>query len=550
MQTRLLAVLQAALQAPGNWSRFRDAGLIQAGDLTSAPAILVDHWQAQFTHLPPLAKETVRQNPSQYLAGSEDIVYRGSTSGSRSRSYTFFAGTAWNQRRIQSRQAFLAWWGIDQDTPIVNVASRLMPGRLGDWAIAGPPNADFMASLRSLVTRQNTVLRGYPSRLCEVASLLSQPLSSIKAVICTGEPLFQHQRELLELAWQAPVINEYGCHEAAVRGFPCPEAGRIHLDEQSCFFEMVDGSLVTTDLWNETMPLVRYQCGDVVHPYDTPCPCGRPGLTVQVLGRVEDRIGTRQRTKLPGEVNMPALPGILHYRIQRPFPKLVAALIQEDTSLTNKDASLPVKPLQAWVNTTFGESKLNIAHHSTIAEQEHESETWSDRQWLHAITQDSLHAWLQSNAMPTGEARPLAVLLRSLLTPHIMGADLPPTTQQQITALMNSSVAADPEIESIKVRILLLACSCMGDRPASRTIYAQAVARLQKQSLTPHAATELDVLIPALHLHSSQAILTGKTAAIAAPDPLNVQHLLAAFEMALQRRSPATRSPVIRKLQP
>lgn len=552
MQTRLLAVLQAALKAPGNWSRLRDGGLIQPGDLTSVPPILVDHWQERFTQLPPLAKEAVRQNPSQYLADSKDIVYRGSTSGSRSRSYTFFAGTAWNQRRLQSRQSFLAWWGIDQDTPIVNVASRLMPGRSGDWAIAGPPNADFMASLRSLVAGQSAVLRGYPSRLCEVASLLPKPIASIKGVICTGEPLFQYQRELLERAWQAPVINEYGCHEAAVRGFACPEGGRIHLDEQSCFFEIVDGSLVTTDLWNEIMPLVRYQCGDVVHPYDTPCPCGRPGLTVQVLGRVEDRIGTRQGTKLPGEVDMPALPGILHYRIQRPFPTLVAALIQADTSLTDQQADLPERSLQTWVHTTFGASPLNITHHSTVTAQKHEPETWSDRQWLHQITQDSLHTWLQSNAMPTGEARPLAQVLRSLLTPHVIGTDLPPTTQQQITALMNSPVAANPAIESMKVRILLLACSCTGDRLTSQAIYTQALARLPEPS-PPHAATELDVLIPALHLPSSQGILARKTAALAttwSPDPLHVQHLLAAFEMALQRRSPATRPPIIRQLQP
>lgn len=552
LQSRLRSVLQAALKAPGNWPRFQQGGLLQSRPSPSAPPILIDHWQERFTNLPILEKAAIRQTPGQFLAGVEDIVYRGSTSGSRSRSYTFFAGTPWNQRRLQSRQFFLDWWGIDSATPIVNVASRLMPGRSVDWAIAGPVDEACITSLQALLARQPSVVRGYPSRLCAVASHLFHPLPPLKAVIGTGEPLFQHQRELLERVFQAPVINEYGCHEAAIRGFACPEGGRIHLDEQSCWLEIVEGSLVTTDLWNETMPLIRYRCGDVVHRHDSPCPCGRPGLTVTVLGRVEDQIGTCQGSKMPGEVEMPALPGILHYQIQRQFPALVLARVQGDASFSAQPADVPERALRSWVTTTFGEGQLSITHASTAAVQNRE-EAWSDRQWLQAITQESLAAWVHSTAMPTGEARPLARVLRLLVAPHILGAELPVTTQQRIVALAASAAAADPAVERMKVRLLLLACSCTRDRHLSEAIYGKAVLRLQGQSPAPSAAITLDRLLPALHLPSRAATLAHRPVTIAetwSPDPLTVQHLLAAFDMALQRRSPPQRPSVLQQLHP
>ena len=553
LPTRLAAVLQAALQAPGNRARFHAAGLIQTSRWGLERPTLAANWPVQFAQLPPLEKAAVRQAPGQYLAGVADIIYRGSTSGSRSRSYTFFANSAWNEQRLRSRQDFLNWWGIDPAVPIVNLASRLMPGREADWAIVGPVTLEFIESLRANLANRPWVGRGYPSRLCEIASLLRQPLPGVKAVICTGELLFQHQRELLEQRFQAPVINEYGCHEAAVRGFTCPEFGRIHLDEQSCFLETVNGALVTTDLWNETMPLVRYQCGDRVRLHETPCLCGRPGLTVQVLGRIEDRIGTRHGLKLPGEVALPTLPGLLHYRLQRQSPTLVAAQIQVDNSLSAQTAAVAEASLQTWVNQTLGDHTLSTTHHAAVASPAVPPEAWSDHRWLTTLTQNSLSGWLATSALPTGEARPLAPVLRALLAPHVIGMELPKAIQQQVVALASSPTAADPAVETMKVRILLLACSCIRDRPTSHHLYTQAVARQQKLATTPDAALQLDCLIPALHLPASVLSPTWATAAMAETwplDPLHVQHLLAAFEVALQRRSPTQRSPALRHLRP
>lgn len=83
---RLKRVLEAAAKAPGNQERFIAAGIdIQASN-----------WYDAFLQLSPIDKQIVRQNPGLFLADTQDVVYRGSTSASRGQSFVYFAGKEWN----------------------------------------------------------------------------------------------------------------------------------------------------------------------------------------------------------------------------------------------------------------------------------------------------------------------------------------------------------------------------------------------------------------------------------------------------------------------
>jgi phenylacetate-coenzyme A ligase PaaK-like adenylate-forming protein len=288
----LKQVLEAAATAPGNRERFLKANLIETTS-SQESAQLVSNWYQAFEKLAPIDKQTIRQHPGLFIANADDVVYRGMTSGSRGQSFIYFAGREWNEARTLARRRSLHWWRIDEHTSIINVASRLMPVRTIDVAIAGPTNSDFIHILLTLLNQRLVALRGYPSRLCEVATkLYGRSLPPVIAVICTGECLFEYQRTLLEAIFQAPVIEEYGCQETGISGLTCPEAGRLHLDSDRCLYEIIDGQLVTTDLFNRIMPLVRYKSGDLIKLNSQPCPCGRPGLTGNLLGRIEDGVRT------------------------------------------------------------------------------------------------------------------------------------------------------------------------------------------------------------------------------------------------------------------
>ncbi len=185
---RLKRVLETAATTPGNRDRFFKAGLIHTNDYLQ----LSPDWQQAFLNLRPIDKETVRESPGLFLADVNDIVYRGATSGSRGQSFIYFAGTKWNEVRIRSRRRALEWWGIDNNTPIINVASRMQPVRAIDVAIAGEPTQDFIHTLSTLLTDRPVVIRGYPSRLCEVATRFkSKGTPSVIAVICTAQLALQ-----------------------------------------------------------------------------------------------------------------------------------------------------------------------------------------------------------------------------------------------------------------------------------------------------------------------------------------------------------------------
>ena len=554
LEERLEAVLTAAIKAPGNKERLHQAGLITRQHADGREGLVAD-WPSRFQQIPLLSKDMVRRQPGQFLARADDVVYRGATSGSRSRPYLFFAGKAWNQQRITSRRRALEWWGISDDIPIINVASRLMPGRPGDSAIAGMLDQELLDMFLMCLGDRTSAVRGYPSRLCEVASHLRQPLPSIKAVICTGEPLVEHQQRLLEERFQAPVINEYGCHEAAAFGITCPEVGRLHLDESRCLYEVVKGALVTTDLWNETMPLIRYQCGDRVRMYSTPCACGRPGPTVEILGRVEDWVSTSQGNQPTAAVAMPCLPGVLHYRVKRLAREQLVVSARVDHEVP---ASAELS-LQMWIQKTFGNVNAQVSleppriRPSSIDVMLPDAELWNDAQWIEMITQKSIGTWLSSPQMPMGEAKEAAKLLKALLSPRIIGVGLPIGIQQQIMQLAQSLRSRDERVEAIKGRILLLACSCLTKPMDALELYDQAKVRLQNLSQKYEPNIALDLLISSLHLPPAvtqaawQELATDLSPTL---DTLNIYHLLSAFEAVIHRRSASDRPIVARKLKP
>jgi hypothetical protein len=441
------AVLVAAAIAPGNRSRFLAAGLIdQSGGL-------VADWAQAFERLATLRPADVRSSPGDFLAQADDVVYRGQTSGTASTALTYFAGDRWNQLRVAARSRSLAGWGIGPETPTLNLASRLSPMRSSDQSLVGPIDADFLARLYLLVGPAPIVLRGYPSRLCEVAQALRTAgirlqTSVIVAVVATGECLFESQRSVLSEVFRSPVINEYGCQETGISGMSCPEAGRLHLDEDRALYELIDGELVTTDLANTTMPMVRYSCGDRVEFYRDPCPCGRSGLTARVLGR------TAPQPPILGE------------------PESVIG----GTIVCSIDS-------QTWVQQL------------------------SEQPWSIALAQP----------LPTGEAQAIAELLKQLMAPRlIVLSRLPASTVQQIQILAASAPAADGAIEALKIRVLFWAVERLtADKITSiavQDLYKTVVQRWEawaarSTQVANFSAIGFDLLAPLLTMDRSMALM-------------------------------------------
>ncbi|NEO83910.1 MAG: phenylacetate--CoA ligase family protein [Spirulina sp. SIO3F2] len=564
---RLPLILAAAARAPVNRVRFLSAGLITAKDE------LVPDWQTAFTWLQPLRKSELRANPGAFLTDAADVVYRGQTSGTaggaESESFTYFAGDRWNQARLVARQHSLSWWGIVPETPMLNLASRLGPVREQDSSLFGAIDDIFLQQFQAIVSQQPVMVRGYPSRLCEVAIALHHcqiqpPSGSIVAVITTGECLWKQQRSLLSDIFRAPVINEYGCQEAGMSGLSCPEVGRLHLDSDRCLYEIVDGQLLTTDLYNTTMPMVRYYSGDVLHLYPDPCPCGRPGLTAKILGREEEQLQLGDRTYWPGEVEMPPFPEILNYQLQL-YPEHRRLWVQPTAAMTDNDLA----PLQQWLETTLGQQETEVILEQPKSNSPNlPSAPLESQQWLQQLLSQPWSSWLEQ-PLPTGKGMAIAALLKHLAVPrYILSQGLSPATLQRIQTLSFTYTTGDTVLELWKVRVLLWAVSFMGETLPELEVqqfYLALLTRLQcwrdehqPADLAAYAAVGFDLLAPLLTLDTATVQLTWPWVQTLIqnfwpqgiqPDAFTMHHYLAVLEQAGQNAQ-ARAHPWLPQLRP
>lgn len=125
-------------------------------------------------------------------------------------------------------------------------------------------------------------------------------------IVATSMMLLEHERELIELAFDCKVTNRYGCEEVGLIACECEEHRGMHLNLPHVYVEFLDandqpvkpgepGKIVLTDLNNRAMPLIRYRVEDVGVYSDRHCACGR-GLPF--LERLEGRVA--DFLKLPG----------------------------------------------------------------------------------------------------------------------------------------------------------------------------------------------------------------------------------------------------------
>lgn len=107
-------------------------------------------------------------------------------------------------------------------------------------------------------------------------------------IITTAGTLFPEVRQTVQRAFGSPVFNQYGSREVGPIGIECEEQDGMHTFPSLHYLEEVDGRLLVTVLTNKSMPLIRYDIGDVVSlRKDITCTCGRNTKMIQdVHGRV------------------------------------------------------------------------------------------------------------------------------------------------------------------------------------------------------------------------------------------------------------------------
>lgn len=135
-------------------------------------------------------------------------------------------------------------------------------------------------------------LSGYPSGLLMLARKQLAGELRISPTFCEygGEPLAPQDRKVIESAFRAPVQNLYSCTEHLLMAVGRPGADEMFLCEDDLIFEMRDDHTCVTNLFNRTLPLIRYRMEDVLHPL----PSRNSGLPYRrirnLVGRMEQAL--------------------------------------------------------------------------------------------------------------------------------------------------------------------------------------------------------------------------------------------------------------------
>jgi phenylacetate-CoA ligase len=310
--------LQRLVRAAGQcspWHRERLAGVdvdrLDETTLANLPVMTKDDLMANFDAI--VTDDRLRLdvcdahletlNEDAYLFDRYHVVASGGSTGRRG--VFAYDWDAWTTMYLGLMRSELARQAVEQrqlGRPIVMAAvaagrashaskALLMCFASASFAVRGVPItlpiAEIVAGLNEA---DPDVVFAYPSALLPLAEEARAGRLHIRPrrFLVGAEPLFPEIRATAEATWNVPVLNVYGSSEAGGMAINCGQGPGLHLAEDLSIIEAVDedgrpvapgqrsAKVYMTNLYNHTLPLIRYEITDEVTlaPADRGCPCG------------------------------------------------------------------------------------------------------------------------------------------------------------------------------------------------------------------------------------------------------------------------------------
>lgn len=151
-------------------------------------------------------------------------------------------------------------------------------------------NRPIGPTLAGLNAFQPTILMGYPGTLAILAEKQLEGRLQIAPiqVQSSAEEVPTAARDLVESAFGVPFLNVYSSTEHLIMGLSRPEYGGMYLFEDNLIYEIGADHTLVTNLFNYTMPFIRYRMSDVLTPRSD-LPGGLPFTKIEdLLGRNEN----------------------------------------------------------------------------------------------------------------------------------------------------------------------------------------------------------------------------------------------------------------------
>jgi len=199
--------------------------------------------------------------------------------------------------------------------------------------------------LESLKNLKPAVIFTYPSMLVLLSKEIEEQNANYinpRLILTSGETLSDSDRKKISTIFNTDVYSMYGTEENGLLAFECKKHTGYHVVSDAAIVEIVKkeknaaegehGDIVATSLFNYSMPLIRYNIGDIGTFTNTKCDCGR-GLPLikSIEGRTDDFLTLPSGRKIsPRVINViEDIPGVYRYKtVQETKDRIVVNLVK------------------------------------------------------------------------------------------------------------------------------------------------------------------------------------------------------------------------------
>ena len=289
----------------------------------------------KFFELPILKKEDVKKNFE--MLKSTDYKYRNfffnQTGGSKGKPLTFIQDSLYlkwfsisdyyyNSEILKFNKPIttkkLILWGSEKDLYQNSIGIK---AKASNWLT----NTIFLNSFRiseenlenyikTINSYKPDLIRGYANSLYQLSKYIEKNNISVhqpKIIQSAAENLTDDMRSLIERSFGIKVFDFYGSREVSHLAGEC-KCGLMHILPTN-YIEILDqnnepvsegeeGRVIVTNLFNYSMPLVRYEIGDMAVLGPEKCECGNILPTIKkVTGRITDYFVCKNGTTISPE---------------------------------------------------------------------------------------------------------------------------------------------------------------------------------------------------------------------------------------------------------
>ena len=217
-----------------------------------------------------------------------------------------FRHWSWGGYHFRDATAMLRSYSPKEGDPLTKYSSPLNTTYFSPFHLT---DENMMMYYNLMIDLKTRVLRGYPSSVKIFALFLkknSLKINSIKQILVASEVLTDNDRNIIESVFDCKISNHYGLAEQIVMFGDCENHTHLHNYFEYGYVELLDTDrpnikkIIGTNLHNKTMPIIRYDTGDLAIIDDSYCKCSRNGITIKnIIGRHDQLIRTPNGYDIP-----------------------------------------------------------------------------------------------------------------------------------------------------------------------------------------------------------------------------------------------------------